>query len=148
MSMEPDYKDVLDKFVDYEQHVHKQNQKRIQVGIKVNIFLPMIFLILSFAISSGKLIFLIMWILSLFGIAFYLIYVEYTDYKMMERMKDYGVDVMENASLVVNSENIEAAEEIVNDRLDKVDERRAKIREKVRDEIDEKIEEIKGGEDE
>lgn len=148
MSMEPDYKDVLDKFVDYEQHVHKQNQKRIQVGIKVNIFLPMIFLILSFAISSGKLIFLIMWILSLFGIAFYLIYVEYTDYKMMERMKDYGVDVMENSSLVVNSENIEAAEEIVNERLDKVDERRAKIREKVRDEIDEKIEEIKGGEDE
>lgn len=148
MSMEPDYKDVLDKFVDYEQHVHKQNQKRIQVGIKVNIFLPMIFLILSFAISSGKLIFLIMWILSLFGIAFYLIYVEYTDYKMMERMKDYGVDVMENASLVVNSENIEAAEEIVNERLDKVDERRAKIREKVRDEIDERIEEIKGGEDE
>ncbi len=146
--MEPDYKDVLDKFVDYEQHVHKQNQKRIQVGIKVNIFLPMIFLILSFAISSGKLIFLIMWILSLFGIAFYLIYVEYTDYKMMERMKDYGVDVMENASLVVNSENIEAAEEIVNERLDKVDERRAKIREKVRDEIDERIEEIKGGEDE
>jgi PP-loop superfamily ATP-utilizing enzyme len=108
----------------------------------------MIFLILSFAISSGKLIFLIMWILSLFGIAFYLIYVEYTDYKMMERMKDYGVDVMEHASLVVNSENIEAAEEIVNERLDKVDERRAKIREKVRDEIDEKIEEIKGGEDE
>lgn len=148
MSMEPDYKDVLDKFVDHEQQVHKQNQKRIQVGIKVNIFLPMIFLILSFAISSGKLIFLIMWILSLFGIAFYLIYVEYTDYKMMERMKDYGVDVMENASLVVNSENIEAAEEIVNERLDKVDERRAKIREKVRDEIDERIEEIKGGEDE
>ncbi|MBO6155643.1 MAG: hypothetical protein J6O60_09410 [Lachnospiraceae bacterium] len=148
MSMEPDYKDVLDKFVDYEQQVHKQNQKRIQVGIKVNIFLPMIFLILSFAISSGKLIFLIMWILSLFGIAFYLIYVEYTDYKMMERMKDYGVDVMKNASLVVNSENIEAAEEIVNERLDKVDERRAKIREKVRDEIDERIEEIKGGEDE
>ena len=148
MSMEPDYKDVLDKFVDYEQHVHKQNQKRIQVGIKVNIFLPMIFLILSFAISSGKLIFLIMWILSLFGIAFYLIYVEYTDYKMMERMKDYGVDVMKNASLVVNSKNIEAAEEIVNERLDKVDERRAKIREKVRDEIDERIEEIKGGEDE
>lgn len=148
MSKEPDYKDVLDKFVDYEQQVHKQNQKRIQVGIKVNIFLPMIFLILSFAISSGKLIFLIMWILSLFGIAFYLIYVEYTDYKMMERMKDYGVDVMKNASLVVNSENIEAAEEIVNERLDKVDERRAKIREKVRDEIDERIEEIKGGEDE
>ena len=58
------------------------------------------------------------------------------------------MDVMKNASLVVNSENIEAAEEIVNERLDKVDERRAKIREKVRDEIDERIEEIKGGEDE
>jgi hypothetical protein len=148
MTEEKKYKERYEKFIAYQKENHEKNQRKIRNGLKVNILLPLVFLIISFATDSSKLVFLILWITSLFGIAFYLIYVEYTDYKMMERMKDYGVDVMENASLVVNSENIEAAEEIVNDRLDKVDERRAKIREKVRDEIDEKIEEIKGGEDE
>ncbi|MCR5144401.1 MAG: hypothetical protein K6B67_03735 [Lachnospiraceae bacterium] len=148
MSIEPDYKDLLNKFMNYEQETHRQNQKKIKVGIKVNIILPLIFLILSFAISSGKLLFLIMWIISLFGIAFYLIYVEYSDYKMMERMKEYGMKINnEGESLLINEKDLQQAEERVQEKLDKVDEHRAKIKEAVREEIDEKIGEIKGGDD-
>ena len=61
--------------------------------MKVNILLPLVFLVLSFAISSAKLVFLILWIISLFGIAGYLIYVEYSDYKMMQKLKEFGVAV-------------------------------------------------------
>lgn len=148
MSIEPDYKDLLNKFMNYEQETHRQNQKKIKVGIKVNIILPLIFLILSFAISSGKLLFLIMWIISLFGIAFYLMYVEYSDYKMMERMKEYGMKINnEGESLLINEKDLQQAEERVQEKLDKVDEHRAKIKEAVREEIDEKIGEIKGGDD-
>lgn len=32
-----------------------------------------------------------LWIISLFGIAFYLLYVEYTDYKALNKMKEFGV---------------------------------------------------------
>ena len=93
MVKETEFKEVFSKFVDYQQSVHLANQKRIQVGLKVNILLPLVFLVLSFAISSAKLVFLILWIISLFGIAGYLIYVEYSDYKMMQQLEEFGVAV-------------------------------------------------------
>ena len=93
MVKETEFKEVFSKFVDYQQSVHLANQKRIQVGLKVNILLPLVFLVLSFAISSAKLVFLILWIISLFGIAGYLIYVEYSDYKMMQKLEEFGVAV-------------------------------------------------------
>lgn len=93
MAKQTEFKEVFSKFVDYQQSVHLANQKRIQVGLKVNILLPLVFLVLSFAISSAKLVFLILWIISLFGIAGYLIYVEYSDYKMMQKLKEFGVAV-------------------------------------------------------
>ena len=93
MAKETEFKEVFSKFVDYQQSVHLANQKRIQVGLKVNILLPLVFLVLSFAISSAKLVFLILWIISLFGIAGYLIYVEYSDYKMMQQLEEFGVEL-------------------------------------------------------
>ncbi len=93
MAKQTEFKEVFSKFVDYQQSVHLANQKRIQVGLKVNILLPLVFLVLSFAISSAKLVFLILWIISLFGIAGYLIYVEYSDYKMMQKLEEFGVAV-------------------------------------------------------
>ena len=93
MAKETEYKEVYNKFIDYQQSVHLANQKRIQVGLKVNILLPLVFLVLSFAVSSAKLVFLILWIISLFGIAGYLIYVEYSDYKMMQKLEEFGVAV-------------------------------------------------------
>ena len=51
------YKEMYDKFINYEQNLHQHNQKRIRVGLKINIILPLFFLILSFAISEGKLVF-------------------------------------------------------------------------------------------
>ena len=77
-----EYEEMYKKFLNYETTSHEKNQKRIRVGIKVNIFLPLVFLIISFITSGSKLVFLVLWILSLFGIAFYLIYVEYNDFKL------------------------------------------------------------------
>ena len=91
MPKKTEYKEIYEKFMDYQQSVHHKNQKKIQVGLKVNIILPLFFLILSFAISNGKLVFLILWIISLFGIAGYLIYIEFSDYKMMQKMQEFGV---------------------------------------------------------
>ncbi|MBQ5431359.1 MAG: hypothetical protein IIU28_06890 [Lachnospiraceae bacterium] len=84
MTEEKKYKERYEKFIAYEKENHEKNQRKIRNGLKVNILLPLVFLIISFATDSSKLIFLILWITSLFGIAFYLIYVEYTDFRMQE----------------------------------------------------------------
>ena len=65
------YKEMYDKFINYEQNLHQHNQKRIRVGLKINIILPLFFLILSFAISEGRLLFLFLWVISFLGIETY-----------------------------------------------------------------------------
>ena len=83
------------------------------------IIIPLIFLALLFFTGSSKVIFLILWIVSLFILAAYLITVEYMDYNLMERMaKLRGQDEdMENYDLIGN----DAIENRIRDVLDKID---------------------------
>ena len=76
------YEEMYGKLVAYEQNIHLQNQKRIKIGLKCIAIIPPIFLILLFWTDSNKVVFLILWIVSLFALATYLILVEYVDYNL------------------------------------------------------------------
>lgn len=138
------YKEMYDKFINYEQNLHQQNQKRIRVGLKINIILPLFFLILSFAISEGKLVFLLLWIISLFGIATYLIYVEYSDYKMLEQLKELGVDedaLCDDVNLI--GEGVQQAESNITEKLDYAGDLIDAEKQKIEAEIAERKEQLK-----
>ncbi len=144
-----DYKKAFEKYVDYQQDLHVKNQKRIQTGLKVNILLPLVFLILCFLTQGSKLVFLLLWIGSLFGIAAYLMYVEFMDYKLQEQLKDY----LENDSLETNvliGKKVNRAEAIVSTTMDKLDEKLEEKKEENRQKLEagkqkvkEKIEQLK-----
>ena len=89
--MSKDYEKIYRQVKKYEARMHEKNQRKIRMGFKVNIILPLVFLFLCFIIPGTKFLFLMLWIISLFGIAFYLLYVEYTDYKALNKMKEFGV---------------------------------------------------------
>lgn len=138
------YKEMYDKFINYEQNLHQQNQKRIRVGLKINIILPLFFLILSFAISEGKLVFLLLWIISLFGIATYLIYVEYSDYKMLEQLKELGVDedaLRDGVNLI--GEGVQQVESNITEKLDYAGDLIDAEKQKIEAEIAERKEQLK-----
>ena len=82
---------VYEKFLELQQQAHQKNQKKIHVGMKINIILPLFFLALSFITNRSKLVFLLLWIISLFGIAFYLLYIEYMDFKLQEQLMELGI---------------------------------------------------------
>ena len=116
-----DYKKAFEKYVDYQQDLHMKNQKRIRIGLKVNILLPLVFLLLCFLTQGSKLVFLLLWIGSLFGISAYLMYVEFTDYKLQEQLKDFFEnDTLETDNLI--GESVDRAEAIVTNKIDKIDE--------------------------
>ena len=73
------YRKAYNMVIEYEKEAHRKNQKRIAVGLKLIIIIPLIFLALLFFTGSSKVIFLILWIVSLFILAAYLITVEYMD---------------------------------------------------------------------
>lgn len=126
---EEKYREFYESYLRREEKAHEKNQKKIENGLKINIFLPLIFLGISFMTDSSKLVWLILWIVSLFGIAFYLVYVEYSDYKMREQLKEFGIE-RENALI---GAQLEVVENIVNDTIDAVDNKTEEIKQAIED---------------
>ena len=60
----------------------------IRYGFLAIIIIPLIFLFLLFWTESNKVVFLILWIVSLFLLAAYLILVEYMDYNLQEKLSE------------------------------------------------------------
>jgi hypothetical protein len=83
----------------YYEKEHKRNKDRIKYGIIAMLIIPIIFLILLFVVNSSKVIFLVMWIDSLFIISGYLIAIEYKDYNMTENLKGI-IDNSDNDALI------------------------------------------------
>lgn len=66
---------------------HSGNQRRIRKGMLSLLLVPLVFLVLLFLSECSRVIFLLLWIVSMFGIAAYLIAVEYIDYEMQNKVK-------------------------------------------------------------
>ena len=81
----------FEKIMEYEKKIHEKNQQRIKIGIRLVIIIPLIFLAVMFKLDSSKVVFLVLWIVSLFAISLYLIVVEYMDYQMQEKLKELGI---------------------------------------------------------
>ncbi len=124
------YSQLFQKLIRDEERLHEANQKRIKVGMQCLIWIPMIFLALLFLTESEKVIFLILWIISLFAIASYLIYIEYIDFQAQERIRSYNKDEYTSASNLIGGD-IEVFEETVTQLLRQIDEKKAENRKKV-----------------
>ena len=75
MEKKEKYEQMYEMLVTYERKIHEKNQKRISIGLKCIIIIPLIFLFL-------------LWIVSLFLLAAYLILVEYMDYNLQEKLSE------------------------------------------------------------
>lgn len=104
MSEDARFEELFHAIMEYEKEAHKKNQKRIKIGIHCLIWIPLIFLALLFATDSSKVIFLVLWIASLFVIASYLIYVEYSDFKMQERITTISNRELDDVNVLIGQD--------------------------------------------
>ena len=77
---------LYEMVMDFEKKSHEKNQKRIRIGLHCLYIIPAIFLFLLMVMKSSKIIFLALWIISLFILAVYLIVVEYMDYNLQNHV--------------------------------------------------------------
>lgn len=113
-------REMYDKLVGYEKTIHEQNHKRIKIGLRCIYIIPLFFLVLLMIVpDSSKIIFLVLWIVSLFAIAVYLIGVEYVDYKLQEKMNEISGSDAQSVSPVVQIEDrVQEIAERVEQRFD------------------------------
>lgn len=118
------YKQIVQQLAAQDREFHAANEKRIRAGIQCLIWVPMIFLLLLFLTESTKVIFLVLWIISLFLISVYLIYVEYMDFQAKERQLLYQEDAnAANNALIGN--DVEELEEKMLELLHQLEEKKA-----------------------
>ena len=113
-------REMYDKLVGYEKTIHEQNQKRIKIGLRCIYIIPLVFLVLLMIVpDSSKIIFLVLWIVSLFAIAVYLIGVEYVDYKLQEKMNEIsGCDAQSVSPVVQIEDRVQEIAERVEQKFD------------------------------
>ena len=113
-------REMYDKLVGYEKTIHEQNQKRIKIGLRCIYIIPLFFLVLLMIVpDSSKIIFLVLWIVSLFAIAVYLIGVEYVDYKLQEKMNEIsGCDAQSGSPGVQIEDRVQEIAERVEQKFD------------------------------
>ena len=81
--------------------LHERNQKRIKAGLWCIAIIPMIFLILLLHMESSKVVYLLLWVISLFLISAYLVTVAYIDDQMQKKLKQLGLDLKEGHDYLV-----------------------------------------------
>lgn len=84
MNKKKNYQQLYQEMKKQQEALHARNQKRIHIGIRCILLIPLFFLFLMFLTDSNKVIFLTLWIVSLFLLAAYLIYVEYADFQIQQ----------------------------------------------------------------
>lgn len=97
------YREVYQEFLEESARMHERNKKWLRTGVKCLIFIPVFFLILLFYVTSNKMAFLVLWILSLILITIFLITVEYQDYKLQKKRLKMTGESSEISSLTGES---------------------------------------------
>lgn len=118
------FRQMYEKLMSYENTIHEQNQRRIKIGMRCIYIIPLIFLVLLLVTESSKIVFLVLWIVSLFGIAVYLISVEYVDYKLQEKMNE----ISGRGDTVENLIGVEQMAGKVSDLVEKIEETKEDVK--------------------
>ena len=97
MTKERDYQELYDRLLEEVSALHRNNRRRIRVGMRMLLAVTLGLMLLMFLAGGNKVFTLMLWILSMFAVAAYLIAVEYADYELQKKLEN--ITQMEQESL-------------------------------------------------
>lgn len=97
MTKERDYQELYDRLLEEVSTLHRNNRRRIRVGMRMLLAVTLGLMLLMFLAGGNKVFTLMLWILSMFAVAAYLIAVEYADYELQKTLE--SITQMEQESL-------------------------------------------------
>ena len=97
MSKEREYQELYDRLLREVSTLHQNNRRRIRNGMRMLLAVTLGLMLLMFLAEGNKVFTLMLWILSMFAVAAYLIAVEYADYELQKKLE--SITQMEQESL-------------------------------------------------
>ena len=96
MTTEREYQELYDRLLDEVRTLHKNNRRRIRNGMRMLLVVTVGLMLLMFLAEGNKVFTLMLWILSMFAVAAYLIAVEYADYELQKKLEQITQMEMES----------------------------------------------------
>ena len=87
MSKEREYQELYDRLLREVSTLHQNNRRRIRNGMRMLLAVTLGLMLLMFLAGGNKVFTLMLWILSMFAVAAYLIAVEYADYELQKKLE-------------------------------------------------------------
>lgn len=88
MEKEREYQELYDRLIHEVSTLHQTNRRRIRNGMRMLVAVTLGLMLLMFLAEGNKVFTLMLWILSMFTVAAYLIAVEYADYELQKKIED------------------------------------------------------------
>ena len=84
---ESNYHEMYDRLVEEVTALHQANQRRIHKGLWGMIIVLVLYLVLLFVTKGSKVIILLLWIMTMFALAAYLISLEYLNFELEKKLR-------------------------------------------------------------
>ncbi len=99
---------VLAEITAFAENMHAKNQHRKKMCLRCMMIIPLIFMVLMFTMDTAKVVYLLLWVISLFIFCAYLIVTDYVDDKLARKLNELNIEIQEKQSDASIAENIKA----------------------------------------
>jgi Fe2+ transport system protein B len=96
--------DVQEQLADFGNNLHEKNRRRIRGGLWCIAIVPLIFMVLMFSMDTAKVVYLLLWVISLFVLCTYLVVVEYIDDRLQRRLDELNVEMTHSQPELIGSD--------------------------------------------
>lgn len=99
---------VLAEITAFAENMHAKNQHKKKVCLRCMMIIPLVFMVLMFTMDTAKVVYLLLWVISLFIFCAYLIIIDYIDDKLARKLNDLNIEIQEKQADASIADSIKA----------------------------------------
>lgn len=99
---------VLAEITAFAENMHTKNQHKKKICLRCMMIIPLVFKVLMFTMDTAKVVYLLLWVISLFIFCAYLIIIDYIDDKLARKLNDLNIEIQEKQADASITDSIKA----------------------------------------
>lgn len=99
---------VLAEITAFAENMHIKNQRKKKICLRCMMIIPLVFMVLMFTMDTAKVVYLLLWVISLFIFCAYLIVIDYIDDKLARKLNELNIEIQEKQADASLTDSIKA----------------------------------------
>ena len=99
---------VIAEITAFAENMHAKNQHKKKVCLRCMMIIPLVFMVLMFTMDTAKVVYLLLWVISLFIFCAYLIVIDYIDDKLARKLNELNIEIKEKQADTSLTDSIKA----------------------------------------